>query len=136
MVALAISRLANILPIAALVNWLRFPHERITAAKQFVMWWAGLRGAMAFALAVKAAEEYGEDGEVRMHMHMHASRWPPACRHAHACVRACGHMQGRRPASRGDLSGFGRSPCVLERWRSSCMNSNWVRLDRPGCGTL
>lgn len=32
--------------------------------RRFMMWWAGLRGAMAFALAVDAADEYGKVGEV------------------------------------------------------------------------
>ena len=30
-----------------------------------MMWWSGLRGAMAFALSVDAAETYGEYGKVR-----------------------------------------------------------------------
>ncbi len=30
-----------------------------------MMWWSGLRGAMAFALAVDASETFGEAGQVR-----------------------------------------------------------------------
>lgn len=29
-----------------------------------MMWWSGLRGAMAFSLAILAVERYGADGEV------------------------------------------------------------------------
>jgi NhaP-type Na+/H+ or K+/H+ antiporter len=34
------------------------------ARQQFMLWWSGLRGAMAFALAIDAAASYGEAGEV------------------------------------------------------------------------
>jgi NhaP-type Na+/H+ or K+/H+ antiporter len=55
-VALAASRAANIWPCAALTNYLRLPDQRIPQRHQFMLWWAGLRGAMAFAIALKAAE--------------------------------------------------------------------------------
>ncbi|MEW5307436.1 MAG: hypothetical protein WDW36_009833 [Sanguina aurantia] len=65
LLALAASRAANILPCAAFTNAVvGDPAARISAAKQLVMWWSGLRGAMAFALAVQAAAEFGHDGMV------------------------------------------------------------------------
>lgn len=33
---------------------------------QFMLWWSGLRGAMAFALAVEAMKTFGEAGKVMM----------------------------------------------------------------------
>jgi NhaP-type Na+/H+ or K+/H+ antiporter len=59
-----VSRALNILPCVAVVNWLRLPERRMPARQQFMLWWSGLRGAMAFALAIDAAASYGEAGEV------------------------------------------------------------------------
>ena len=56
-VALAVSRAANIWPCATLANYLRLPDQRIPQRHQFMLWWAGLRGAMAFAIALEAAEQ-------------------------------------------------------------------------------
>ncbi|PNW71931.1 hypothetical protein CHLRE_16g671250v5 [Chlamydomonas reinhardtii] len=64
LIALAASRAANIYPLSLLVNCLRPIERRITQKEQFMMWWSGLRGAMAFALAVEAADSYGDAGEV------------------------------------------------------------------------
>ncbi|KAG2435823.1 hypothetical protein HXX76_007018 [Chlamydomonas incerta] len=64
LIALAASRAANIYPLSLLVNLLRPIERRITQKEQFMMWWSGLRGAMAFALAVEAADSYGDAGEV------------------------------------------------------------------------
>lgn len=66
LLALAVSRFTNIYPCSLAVNFFRPVELRISAKAQFMMWWSGLRGAMAFALAVKAAQAYGEDGEVMM----------------------------------------------------------------------
>ena len=54
--ALAASRAANVWPCAAAVNLLRTPDTRIPQAHQFMLWWSGLRGAMAFAIALDAAD--------------------------------------------------------------------------------
>ncbi|GIL79960.1 hypothetical protein Vretifemale_9195, partial [Volvox reticuliferus] len=64
LVALAVSRAANILPCTAIVNLLRPVERHILPAQQFMMWWSGLRGAMAFALSVEADERFGEYGKV------------------------------------------------------------------------
>ncbi|PNW87467.1 hypothetical protein CHLRE_02g144550v5 [Chlamydomonas reinhardtii] len=64
LIALAASRAANIYPLSLLCNLLRPIERRITQKEQFMMWWSGLRGAMAFALAVEASESYGEAGQV------------------------------------------------------------------------
>ncbi|EFJ48936.1 hypothetical protein VOLCADRAFT_90258 [Volvox carteri f. nagariensis] len=64
LIALAVSRAANILPCTALVNWLRPIERHISPAQQFMLWWSGLRGAMAFALSVEADERFGQYGKV------------------------------------------------------------------------
>jgi len=47
-----ISRAANIFPLSALQNCCRPAAHKITWEQQIVMWFAGLRGAMAFALSL------------------------------------------------------------------------------------
>jgi len=62
-----IGRAVNIFPGSALLNltaWRKHPHTRITKQHQFVLWFCGLRGAVAFALAVKAQRDLGEQGHV------------------------------------------------------------------------
>jgi solute carrier family 9 (sodium/hydrogen exchanger), member 8 len=55
--ALAVSRALNVWPNAALVNYGRPPDLRIPQAQQFVMWFSGMRGAMAFAMVLRALED-------------------------------------------------------------------------------
>ncbi|GLC38121.1 hypothetical protein PLESTF_000318100 [Pleodorina starrii] len=64
LLALAVSRAANILPLTALVNLLRPVERHIPPSAQFMLWWSGLRGAMAFALSVEADDRFGEYGRV------------------------------------------------------------------------
>lgn len=45
------SRLANIFPLAAVINMYR-NEDRISGKTQFIMWFSGLRGAIAFALSL------------------------------------------------------------------------------------
>lgn len=60
-----ISRAANIFPLSAIVNIIDGSSElRIPYNHQVVMWWGGLRGAMAFALAVSAEQPLHHHGEV------------------------------------------------------------------------
>jgi NhaP-type Na+/H+ or K+/H+ antiporter len=55
--ALALSRALNVVPCCAAVNLLRAAGSpRIPASHQLVLWWSGLRGAMAFAIALQAAD--------------------------------------------------------------------------------
>ncbi|KAI3426063.1 hypothetical protein D9Q98_008031 [Chlorella vulgaris] len=54
--ALAVSRALNIYPCSLAVNVLRPTGLRIPQSHQFVLWFSGLRGAMAFAIALEAAE--------------------------------------------------------------------------------
>jgi Sodium/hydrogen exchanger family len=52
LVALALSRAANVYPITALANALTPPgHRKIPAEHTHMLWFSGLRGAMSFALA-------------------------------------------------------------------------------------
>lgn len=55
--ALALSRAANIWPLSAAVNYLRCEDSRVPRSHQFMLFWAGLRGAMAFALALQVADD-------------------------------------------------------------------------------
>ncbi|KAG2492799.1 hypothetical protein HYH03_008959 [Edaphochlamys debaryana] len=64
LIALAVSRAFNIYPLTAVVNLLRPPERHIGPKPTFMLWWSGLRGAMAFALSVEASEDYGEAGKV------------------------------------------------------------------------
>ena len=47
------SRTFNIYPLTALINLGRSPEAKIDKRFQFVMWFSGLRGAIAFALALE-----------------------------------------------------------------------------------
>ena len=47
------SRTFNIYPLTALINLRRSPEAKIDKRFQFVMWFSGLRGAIAFALALE-----------------------------------------------------------------------------------
>ena len=51
-----VGRVANILPLAALLNLCRPSHARITIRMQMCLVVAGLRGAVAFALALSFPE--------------------------------------------------------------------------------
>lgn len=64
---LAWSRAANVLPCCAAINYVRPPDLGISKKQQLVLWWSGLRGAMAFALSVEAMRSFpGETGKVIM----------------------------------------------------------------------
>jgi len=52
LIAILIARVANIFPITWIVNRARKPEKRIPLNYQLFMWFAGLRGAMAFALSI------------------------------------------------------------------------------------
>ncbi|KAI6182152.1 Sodium/hydrogen exchanger [Aphelenchoides bicaudatus] len=49
-ILLFVSRAANIFPLSFLVN--RCSRDKISAKNQFIMWFSGMRGAVAFALAL------------------------------------------------------------------------------------
>lgn len=66
LVALAISRAVNVYPCTALVNALRTPETRVPPRHSFMLWFSGLRGAMAFALSLQAAEDL--PGSPAMHV--------------------------------------------------------------------
>ena len=57
LVALAVSRAANVWPCTWLVNYFRPPELRIPAGQQLMIWFSGMRGAMAFAMALRALDE-------------------------------------------------------------------------------
>eukprot|EP00951_Prasinocladus_malaysianus_P002239 scaffold15853_cov47-Prasinocladus_malaysianus.AAC.3 len=59
LIALAISRALNVYPLAALVNFLRPEDVKIPRSHQHMLWFSGLRGAIAFALSLSAAEDLG-----------------------------------------------------------------------------
>eukprot|EP00897_Mesotaenium_endlicherianum_P007603 jgi/Mesen1/6871/ME000352S05933 len=51
---------ANIVPCAYLINWFRPPSKRIPENYQKALWCSGLRGAMAFALALQSVHDLPE----------------------------------------------------------------------------
>lgn len=55
--ALALSRALNVWPNAALVNYVRPPDLRIPQSQQLMIWFSGMRGAMAFAMVLRALED-------------------------------------------------------------------------------
>lgn len=61
LIALAHSRAANIYPCAKLINLLRPAELRIPESHKFMMWFSGLRGAIAFALSLEAVEDLPGD---------------------------------------------------------------------------
>ncbi|OQS07285.1 Monovalent Cation:Proton Antiporter-1 (CPA1) Family [Thraustotheca clavata] len=61
MAFLLISRMLNIVPLLAVSNLWRRAEERITSTTMFVIWFAGLRGAISFAL-VKTWSYVNADG--------------------------------------------------------------------------
>jgi len=62
--ALAISRALNVYPLAAAVNFMRPKEVAIPRTHQHMLWFSGLRGAIAFALSLSAAADLGEPGRV------------------------------------------------------------------------
>lgn len=54
---LCIARFLNVWIVSWIVNKFRSDHK-ITGKFKFIMWLAGLRGAMAYALALKSSEEF------------------------------------------------------------------------------
>ena len=65
LINLNIARALNIGIVTALVNRSRTPETIITPKQKFVMWIAGLRGAMAYALALDSSKE-GQSGKVML----------------------------------------------------------------------
>mmetsp|Transcript_44256 Transcript_44256/g.108674 ORF Transcript_44256/g.108674 Transcript_44256/m.108674 type:complete len:462 (-) Transcript_44256:1123-2508(-) len=57
-----LSRAANVFPLAALLNQWRA--DRISSKNQFIMWFSGLRGAIAFALSLNFAGASEETRQV------------------------------------------------------------------------
>ena len=73
LLACYVGRAVNIFPGAALLNVLpsrRLREYRISSRLQYTMWFCGMRGAVAFALAVKAARDIGEQGRVLLDVTM------------------------------------------------------------------
>ena len=54
-----ISRACFVWPLSAAVNCARKPEDRIPGRHQFMMWFSGLRGAIAFALSLGVPTESG-----------------------------------------------------------------------------
>ena len=57
LVNLNVARFLNISIVSYFVNRSRSPESKINGKQQFVMWIAGLRGAMAYALALESWKE-------------------------------------------------------------------------------
>jgi len=55
------ARLCNIYPLTYILN--KFIKNKIGPRKQFTMWFSGLRGAIAFVLALQASEDFSAPGQ-------------------------------------------------------------------------
>ena len=55
------ARVCNVLPGVALVNLRRSPESKISRRHQIFLWFSGLRGAIAFALAMKSTDDVGDE---------------------------------------------------------------------------
>ena len=55
--ALAVARAVAIWPAAVVINALRPPDLRIPQSQQFMIWFSGMRGAMAFAMVLRSLED-------------------------------------------------------------------------------
>lgn len=55
------ARVCNVLPGVALVNMRRSPESKISRRHQIFVWFSGLRGAIAFALAMKSTDDVGDE---------------------------------------------------------------------------
>lgn len=62
MLNLNLARFLNVVICTALVNCVRPKEARIPWKTQFVMWYGGLRGAMAYALALSGADKFETGG--------------------------------------------------------------------------
>ena len=60
-----IARFLNIMVVSFLVNKTR-TKSPISKEKKFVMWISGLRGAMAYALAMESISDFGEAGKIML----------------------------------------------------------------------
>jgi len=61
-----IARFLNIQIVTFFVNKSRSESTQIGQKQKFVMWVAGLRGAMAYALAINSIDDYGEPGKIML----------------------------------------------------------------------
>ncbi|XP_074329368.1 sodium/hydrogen exchanger 6-like isoform X2 [Apium graveolens] len=58
--SIGVARAANVFSCAYLVNMARPPHRKIPSKHQKALWYSGLRGAMAFALALQSIHDLPE----------------------------------------------------------------------------
>lgn len=62
---LLFARFLNVMIVSALTNCTR-SKTHINSNQKFVMWIAGLRGAMAYALGLESVQDYGKAGEIML----------------------------------------------------------------------
>ena len=64
LLAMLLARALNVFPNSALINAWRRPRRApaISPAQQLMLWFSGLRGAIAFALAMKSVHDIGPEG--------------------------------------------------------------------------
>ena len=63
---LNVARFLNIFFVTLVVNQFRNSQTRINKRMQFVMWISGLRGAMAYALAMKSRLDFEVEGNIML----------------------------------------------------------------------
>ncbi len=70
-----VARAINIGICSVLANWTRTETTRIDLKKQFFLWFAGVRGAMAFALALKSKFDYPGVGSMFLLLTLILTLW-------------------------------------------------------------
>ena len=66
LVVVLLSRACNIYPLTFLINRWRRREERVPFNQQHMLFFSGLRGGIAFALAIQAKEDLGDDNDGRL----------------------------------------------------------------------
>ena len=61
LIAIVLARAAHVFPLTQLLNMFRPAHQRIPGTHARMLWFAGLRGAIAFSLALGASKEIGPE---------------------------------------------------------------------------
>jgi sodium/hydrogen exchanger 8 len=106
-----VGRAANIFPLSFLINWgVQDPADKIPLNMQAVMWWGGLRGAIAYALALNwpnpEQQPYVVSGTIFVVLFTTVGQGPPTG----AIVKAMGlSMSGGEHGSMADRSTMGSS---------------------------
>ena len=66
LVAVLLARAVNIYPLSAIINLFRRGDDRISLNQQHMLFFSGLRGGIAFALAIQAKQDLGDTSDAQL----------------------------------------------------------------------